>query len=85
MSKRFTGLQVPQVLAEFVSRFGNYQVTEKRECHSCEFFVRCSGYFKWPEPTYSCQGIKQVFRTISSAADEMRHDLANFEVMGAKA
>lgn len=85
ISQKFAGLKVPQVLEAFVNRFGNYQIAEKRECQNCEFFGRCYGYFKWPEPAYSCDGIKQVFRTLSSAADEMKHDLANFEVMGAKA
>jgi sulfatase maturation enzyme AslB (radical SAM superfamily) len=85
ISKRFDSIDVPQVLDAFVNRFASYQVAEKRECHNCEFFGRCSGYFKWPEPAYSCDGIKQIFRTLRSAADEMKHDLANFEAMGAKA
>ena len=85
ISKRFDGLKVPRILDAFVNRFGNYQVAEKRECYNCEFFGRCSSYFKWPDPDYRCDGIKQIFRTISSAADEMKHDLANFEAMGAKA
>ena len=85
ISKRFDGLDIPQVLDSFVTRFANYQVAEKRECLNCEFFGRCSGYFKWPDAAYSCDGIKQIFRTIRSAADEMKHDLANFEAMGAKA
>ena len=85
ISSRFLGLSIPQVLDSFVQRFGNYQVTEKRECNGCEFFSRCSGYFKWPEPAYNCAGVKEIFRTVKSAADELKQDLVTFEAMGAKA
>ena len=38
----------------------------------------CKGYFKfkWPDPAYSCQGVKQLFLRIEAAADEIERDLA---------
>ena len=52
------------------------------ECHDCKFLGRCGGYFKVPDKTYSCDGVKRVFQTLASATDEMRNDLAAFEAMG---
>jgi len=36
----------------------------------------CAGYFKWPDPTYSCEGVKRLFTQIKAAADEINADLA---------
>ena len=51
------------------------------ECYECEFFNQCGGYFKWPDVTYGCDGVKSVFRTLANAAQEMRSDLATFDTM----
>ena len=61
-------------------------IAEKHpECQECEFFNRCGGYFKWPDRTYRCDGIKKVFQTLANAAQEMRNDLATFEAMEVQA
>ena len=61
-------------------------IAEKdQECQECEFFNRCGGYFKWPDTTYRCDGIKRVFQTLANAAQEMRDDLASFEAMEVQA
>ena len=52
-----------------------------QECQECEFFNRCGGYFKWPDRTYRCDGIKRVLETLANAAQEMKNDLATFETM----
>ena len=85
ISKRFTGAHLEYRLDDFVERFGQQLVFEKRECHECEFFNRCGGYFKWPDQNYKCDGIKKLFHTLQSAADEVKQDLAAYEVAGAKA
>lgn len=46
------------------------------ECASCEFFMNCSGYFKWPNPDYSCYGMKRVFWQVRTAAHELQDDLS---------
>lgn len=46
------------------------------ECSSCEFFLNCGGYFKWPNPDYSCEGIRRVFRRLRNAALELHDDLS---------
>ena len=53
------------------------------ECYECEFFNQCAGYFKWPNKTYRCDGVKSVFRTLANAAQEIRTDLASFEAIEA--
>jgi len=49
------------------------------ECASCPWQQVCRGYFKWPDPAYSCQGMKRLFSRIDAAADEIKGDLAMIE------
>ena len=51
-------------------------LSPEAECSSCEFFLNCGGYFKWPNPDYSCEGIKRVFRRLRDAALELHDDLS---------
>lgn len=46
------------------------------ECASCEFFLNCGGYFKWPNPEFSCEGIKQILQKLREAAYELQDDLS---------
>jgi len=46
------------------------------ECASCDFFLNCGGYFKWPDPAFSCAGVKQVFQRVREAAHELQDDLS---------
>ena len=50
------------------------------ECDGCEYFAHCGGYFKWPDSEFSCEGVKTLFGTLNSAAEELRNDLAAFPV-----
>jgi hypothetical protein len=47
------------------------------ECAACRWQPLCAGYFKWPDAGYDCSGVKRLFSTLESAADEMASDLAN--------
>ncbi|MCM8594889.1 hypothetical protein [Accumulibacter sp.] len=53
------------------------------ECRACPFAKGCLGYFKWPDPGYSCAGIREVLDRLSAAADELRADLAAFDELAA--
>ena len=46
------------------------------ECASCEFFLNCGGYFKWPNRDFSCDGIKRIFHRLRGAALELHDDLS---------
>lgn len=46
------------------------------ECASCEFFLNCSGYFKWPNPEFSCEGVKRILQRVRDAAYELNDDLS---------
>lgn len=46
------------------------------ECASCEFFMNCGGYFKWPNPDYSCYGVKGILQRIRHSAHELQDDLS---------
>ena len=81
ISNRFAGVKFDEGLTDFVKRFGQELISERRECHDCEFFTRCGGYFKWPDKNYSCEGVKRVFRTLANASSEMSSDLKSYEAL----
>ncbi len=49
------------------------------ECVGCCWQSVCAGYFKYPDPTYDCAGVKQLFMLLEAAADEIKRDLADAE------
>ncbi len=49
------------------------------ECVHCQWRDVCAGYFKWPDPSYPCAGVKQLFALLKSAADEITGDLASHD------
>lgn len=82
ISRRFVGVNLDGDAMGFVQRLKTRLVDEKAECVDCEFFDRCGGYFKWPDQSYSCTGIKRVFQTLLSATKEVRRDLASYDTAG---
>jgi sulfatase maturation enzyme AslB (radical SAM superfamily) len=52
-------------------------VEQGAECATCPWQRPCAGYFKWPDPAYSCEGVKRLFSTLEAAADEIDRDLAS--------
>jgi len=63
--------------ADFVENHLKNLVEKGAECATCPWQKPCSGYFKWPDPSYSCEGVKQLFSIIQAAADEIGRDLAS--------
>lgn len=47
-----------------------------KECQQCPWQELCQGYFKYPDPDYSCDNIVQIFEQLKAAADEIEQDLA---------
>lgn len=81
LSKRFAGYQSGEEVPSFLTNFRATLTTEEAECCSCEFLSTCSGYFKWPQRDYRCDGVKTLFRMLRDAAKELREDLAAFQSM----
>jgi hypothetical protein len=52
------------------------RLVEPGECAACEFRGICGGYFKWPRLDYACDGVKTLFRTLATAAGDLRRDVA---------
>jgi hypothetical protein len=52
---------------------------DRAECATCRWQPVCAGYFKYPNPTYDCVGVKQLFATLEAAAEEIGCDLASQE------
>src|SRR5262249_52543770 len=61
----------------FVENHLKRLVEQGAECATCPWQKPCAGYFKWPDPTYSCEGVKRLFFTVREAADEIGRDLAS--------
>jgi hypothetical protein len=61
----------------FVEHHLKSLVEQGAECATCPWQQACRGYFKWPDPAYSCGGVKQLFSIIEAAADEIERDLAS--------
>lgn len=63
-------------IAGFVERHFKSLIECGAECATCPWRQECRGYFKWPDPAYSCGGVKQLFSIIAAAANEMGRELA---------
>jgi hypothetical protein len=50
------------------------------ENHFNNLVEPCRGYFKWPDPDYSCEGVKQLFAAIRATADDIGRELATCAV-----
>jgi hypothetical protein len=61
----------------FVEHHLKSLVEQGAECATCPWQQVCRGYFKWPDPAYSCAGVKQLFSIIEAAADEIERDLVS--------
>ena len=64
-------------LERFVEHHLKSLVEQGAECVTCPWQRSCCGYFKWPDPTYSCAGVKRLFASLKAAADEIGRDLAS--------
>ena len=78
ISRRFAGSLRATDLDRFVEDFNSQLMAEKRECDACDYYIRCGGYFKWPDRSYSCEGIKKLFHSLRTAAAELQCDLNSF-------
>jgi hypothetical protein len=76
---RATQPSAEESLRDFVKSHLATLVDEGAECATCPWQALCQGYFKWPDPAYSCHGVKQLFATLRAAADEIEQDLTAFE------
>jgi hypothetical protein len=64
--------------ASFVSDFLAGLVESEAECATCHWQGFCEGYFKWPDPSYSCDGVKRLFVQLDAAAKEIQADLSTY-------
>jgi hypothetical protein len=64
--------------AGFVEDHLSRLIAQGAECATCPWQRPCSAYFKWPDPAYSCEGVKQLFLSIQTAGNEIRQDVTSF-------
>ena len=63
----------------FVEHHLRSLIEQGAECATCPWQQTCRGYFKWPDPAYSCGEVKQLFSIIEATADEIERDLVSSE------
>jgi hypothetical protein len=68
---------------DFVSDHLARLTRDGAECATCSWQQLCQGYFKLPEPGYSCREVKRIFSILREAADEIGHELADHEAQSA--
>jgi hypothetical protein len=78
MAGRFSGMEVEEDSIPCLCGLENRSSADASECAGCEFLRNCMGYFKWPLREYRCRGVKELMRTLWSAAEEARADFASY-------
>jgi hypothetical protein len=74
---RLTGAEAGAATpASFVAEHRAALLAAGGECASCPHLAVCGGYFKWPDPTYGCDGVKALLGTLTAAAQELATDMA---------
>ncbi|HEY4815568.1 MAG TPA: hypothetical protein VIH58_12855 [Chthoniobacterales bacterium] len=68
--------------ATFVDTWFKRLLGQDAECATCPWQQICQGYFKWPDPAYDCEGVKQLFSAIELVANEMGSELAGRDHIG---
>jgi hypothetical protein len=68
--------------ATFVDTWFKRLLEQNAECMTCPWRQICQGYFKWPNPTYDCGGIKRLFSAVEAVANEMGRELASRDHIG---
>ncbi len=61
-----------------VTAFRESLLAAGTECCACPWFASCGGYFKWPRTDVACDGVKQLFADLASAAVELRQALSAY-------
>jgi len=69
----------PVLPSDFVEVHFHRLLEEGRECATCQWQRVCRGYFKHPDASYDCAGIKNLFATLETAATEISRDLVSLE------
>jgi hypothetical protein len=80
MCGRLAGVPLGDDPGGFVERFKSSQLRVGSECGDCRFFDLCGGYFKWPDRSFRCDGVKEMFQTLQESAVQLAGDVANAAV-----
>lgn len=60
---------------DFVVRWFANLVDTGAECATCRFREWCRGFFKWPDPSYSCAGVIELLARVEQNAVRLARDL----------
>jgi hypothetical protein len=65
--------------SDFVATHLRGLLERHAECEACRWQGVCAGFFKLPDPAYSCEGVKHLLARLDTAAKEIERDLAASE------
>lgn len=66
---------------DFVGGTLDRLIANGAECADCPFVGWCAGFFKWPNPNYTCEAIKPLLGSIADSAAQIARDLEEAEAM----
>lgn len=75
LAGRLSSIDLPVDNPELARILKSQLVDGSGECASCDFLKNCAGYFKFPDRTYQCDGVKRLMRVLMNAASELMADL----------
>ena len=74
LSKRLSNIPVLDSDDQFLRVLSERLLSSGYECADCGYFDWCGGYFKMPDPNYSCHQAKILFSRLMEAAADLKSD-----------
>jgi RNAse (barnase) inhibitor barstar len=65
-------IEISEISEDFLDDYRFDLMARQGECSICPYFTQCVGYFKFPDETYSCEGVKKIFSKLKEAANEIK-------------
>ena len=65
-------IEISDASGDFLDDYRFDVMAKQGECSVCRYFSQCVGYFKFPDETYSCKGMKNLFAKLKGAANEIK-------------
>jgi hypothetical protein len=75
LSRRLPDIDASGLMEDFFDNLELQLLAERGECSRCAFFTNCAGYFKLPDQTFKCNGVKRIFESLKEEITLLRVDL----------
>jgi len=65
----------PRPDPDFLARHFARLIEDRTECATCRYGGWCLGFFKWPDPSYRCEGVVRLLARLEESAAQLARDL----------